>query len=137
MTKKSENIQYPTDAEIYIDCTGDVVKGDIIKFTEGVFVGNYRNSVYTGDRTITAEVTNDSYGADKQQHTFSLLIIRSEGEDPLQPGQKTRRKGRNVYRNGTERAKWKDESQRREAADEKHGRGDAARAVRRNRNNFY
>lgn len=88
MTKKPENIQYPDDADINIDCTGDVVKGDIIKFTEGVFVGNYRNSVYTGDRTITAVVTNDSYGPDKQQHTFSLLIIRSEGEDALQPQKK-------------------------------------------------
>jgi hypothetical protein len=116
--------------EITIDCTGDVVSGDIISFTESVFGGSHRKPIYLGDRGIIAEVLRDSYGADKQQHTFTLRVISSEGVDPLAAGTETRRKGRNVYKNGTKRARWNDEAARKTAADEKHRRGDAARAVR-------
>jgi len=117
-----------------IDCTGDVVTGDQIEFTEAVFGGSHRRPKFMGDRTVRALVVKDSYGADKQQHTFSLEIIDSEGRDALTPGQKTRRKGRNVYRNGTMRKAWTNEALRGEAADEKHRRGDANRAIRDDRN---
>ena len=114
----------------WTDCTGDVVTGDTIEFTEGVFGGSYRKPTYIGDRTIIARVTGDSYGHDKQQHTFSLVIISATGCEPLTPGTKTRRKGRNVYRNGTMRLVWDDETTRPAVADEKHTRGHAARTQR-------
>ena len=121
----------PDDGTQWRDATGDVVAGDVIRFREAVFKGSFRSPKFVGERTITARVEKESYGADKQQHTFSLRVISSDGIDPLKAGERTRRKGRNIYRNGTERLVWRDEEARRAVADEKHRRGDAARQVRR------
>ena len=120
----------PATADFPVDATGDVVVGDTIRFQEGVFGGSFRKPTFVGNRTIEAEVVRDSYGADKQQHTFTLRVLRSEGAEPLAPGTTTRRKGRNVYRNGTQRQRWADETAREGARTEKHGRGDAARTAR-------
>lgn len=114
----------------WITATGDVVTGDTIKFSEAVFGGSFRRPSYLGDREIVAIVVKDSYGASKQQHTFSMVVKKSSGEQPLKKGQKIRRKGRNVYKNGTLRLAWKNEADRSDVADEKHNRGDAARSVR-------
>ena len=113
-----------------ISCTGDVVAGDQIKFTEGVFDGSYRKPKFVGPRTIEALVLRDSYGREKQQHTFTLKVLASAGTNPLTVGKTVRRKGRNVYRNGTMRRAWKNESDRAAARAEKHERGDAARVDR-------
>lgn len=114
----------------WIDCTGDVVTGDTIKFTEAVFGGSYRKPKYLGTREVVAAVVSDSYGSTKQQHTFTIEIIDSSGLDPLSAGTKTTRKGRNIYRNGTLRMEWANEANRNQEAVDKHARGDAARATR-------
>ena len=116
-----------------LNATGDVVVGDRITFTEGVFGGSHRNPNYLGDREIVAEVIRDSYGASKQQHTFTLRVISSAGFDPVKVGKEIRRKGRNVYRNGVLRETWTDESERDAVRNEKHSRGDAARFARNER----
>lgn len=120
-----------------IPCTGDVVAGDVIEFTEAVFAGSFRKPRYVGERTIQAEVLRDSYGAEKQQHTFTLKVLASAGAEPLTAGTVTTRKGRNVYRNGTRRAPWPVEADRRAALDEKHSRGDLARADRAERKGAF
>jgi|JI10StandDraft_1071094.scaffolds.fasta_scaffold191416_4 hypothetical protein len=117
-----------------IDCTGDVVVGDTIRFREAIFDGPFhrtrsRNQKPDGHRTIIAKVVADSYGQGKQQHTFTLDVIDCETDHEAILG-KTLRKGRNIYRNGCVRLPWPDESERRKAADEKHERGDAARRER-------
>ena len=117
----------------WIDATGDVVAGDTIRFTEAVFGGAFRNSTFLGEREITATVLKDSYGAAKQQHTFTLRILASAGCQPLAGGAQTTRKGRNVYRRGVRRLEWTDEAARAAAAEEKHSRGDSARAERAHR----
>tara|TARA_Y100000034_G_C6700271_1_gene308781 strand:- start:101 stop:652 length:552 start_codon:yes stop_codon:yes gene_type:complete len=109
---------------------GDVVTGDTIRFTESVWGGSYRKPRHLGSRTVEAEVLNDSYGVDKQQHTFTLRVISSTGLDALEAGKTIRRKGRNIYRGEPERLQWSDESERQLAAAEKHQRGDIARAAR-------
>jgi len=119
--------------EFTINCTGDVCTGDHIRFTEAVFAGSYRKPKFKGERVVEALVVRDSYGEAKQQHTFTLEVLASEGYEPLQVGATIRRKGRNVYRNGTKRKPWADESQRGEALAEKHQRGDNARAAREHR----
>lgn len=113
-----------------LDCTGNVVAGDVIRFTEGVFSGSYRKPRFLGERTIEAKIIRDSYGGGRQQHTFTLRVIRSEGYDLLPAGQVIRRKGRNVYRNDCWRQSWADEAARAAACTEKHERGDAARTER-------
>lgn len=112
------------------DCTGDVCRGDVILFTEAVFGGSYRKPRFLGERRIVARVIGDSYGAQRQQHTFTLEVLASEGTAPLEAGIRTTRKGRNVYRHDCRRMQWADEAARRVALDEKHARGDAARAER-------
>jgi hypothetical protein len=109
---------------------GDVVTGDTIRFTESVFGGSYRKPRYLGSRAIRAQVVRDSYGAAKQQHTFTLRVIRSTGFDALETGKMIRRKARNVYRGEPDRLRWVDEPERDLVAAEKHERGDVARATR-------
>jgi hypothetical protein len=117
-----------------IDATGDVVTGDVITFTEAVWprYSPWRRSrrAPLGDRTITGKVLKDSYGDLKQQHTFTIEVIDSEGFEALAPGERILRKGRNVYRHGVTREPWADEAQREVAREEKHARGSAAREAR-------
>jgi len=110
--------------------TNSVVVGDTIRFTEGVFCGSYRRPKFIGERTITATILRDSYGDEKQQHTFTIKVIDSGGTDALARGKTTRRKGRNVYRNGVTRLEWADENARQAIESEKHGRGAHARKAR-------
>lgn len=114
----------------WIDCTGDACACDVIKFIEFVWGGSFRKPKKLGERLIIAKILKDSYGAEKQQHTFTIEIIHSEGYDPLSPGKKTTRKGRNIYRNGTYRKPWENESERQKTLNEKHQRGSFARAER-------
>jgi|TARA_Y100000310_G_C20642164_1_gene794596 hypothetical protein len=117
----------------YSICTGDVCVGDEIIFTETVFAGSHRKPRYAGERTIEAIVVRDSYGAAKQQHTFSLDVVASSGYQPIPAGKAIRRKGRNVYRNGCCRKPWADSTARRASLDDKHDRGAAARNARETR----
>jgi hypothetical protein len=122
--------QKKADKSATISATGDVVVGDNVTFDEAVFAGSYRKPKFVGTRSISATVVKDSYGAGKQQHTFTLVITGSTGTDPLEVGEKILRKARNVYRNGVSRQLWDDETSRLAVQVEKHERGGAAREVR-------
>lgn len=115
---------YAGDGIYTVRCTGDAVVGDEVRFERATFTGSFRNAKFAGFETVTGKIVKDSYGKDKQQHTFTLL---------LDNGSELRIKGRNLYANGTYRKLWADESQRRAAAEEKHARGDSARAIRASR----
>lgn len=116
-----ENSTYTGDAEHTINCTGDAVVGDQVRFERATFSGSFRNAKFAGFEMVCGKIVRDSYGRDKQQHTFTLA---------LDGGGKLRIKGRNLYANGLFRKPWADESLRHAVADEKHGRGDQARAAR-------
>ena len=124
----------PTDVYT-IDCTGDVVVGDRVRFDEAVFGGSHRRPRFRGLRTVEAEIIGDSYGEQMQQHTFSIFVLASSGFDALRPSERIRRKGRNVYRRGVWRAAWADEDARLKVAEGKHARGEFARAAREIRRN--
>ena len=106
--------------EYSFDVTGDACRGDQIAFARAVFSGSLWHPRFAGYEVVEATIIRDSYGAKKQQHTFSLL---------LKDGRVVRRKARNVYRVIT-MAKPRDLAEREEALREKHARGDAARAAR-------
>ncbi len=110
-----------------INCTGDCCVGDIVQFERGVFGGSYRKPEFLYNEEITAEIIKDSYGQAKQQHTFTILILATNGR---KESQQTTIKGRNLYRNGTKRIAWNDESLRQSKIEEKHERGDQARQDR-------
>lgn len=112
-----------------IDCKGDVCIGDCIVFEEDVFEGDYPDTIFKGKRLVYGIVLKDSYGKAKQQHTFTILVLKSEGvdADKLEVSSKIRRKGRNVYKNITKRIYWFDEGIRMLVLDDKHQRGNEAR----------
>lgn len=109
----------------------DVVTGDIVEFQQDVFGGSFKRPTYLGQRTVHGEVIKDSYGAEKQQHTFTIRPINVEGinADEILKKQSFRIKGRNLYKNGVMR-ELVDEKARDLVADEKHVRGSAAREQR-------
>jgi len=117
--------------------TLDIVRGDVVRWTEAVWPPDSWSSRKPprpiGTRTVVARVANESYGQKNQQHTFTLIVVASDGCEPLTPGQRIMRKGRNLYRGVVERLLWADEQQRQVVAQEKHQRGDAARRKRQQR----
>ena len=100
--------------------SGDACQGDEVCCLLGRFGGSYKKPKLEGFSLLQGVITKDSYGAEKQQHTFTLELL---------DGTKKRIKGRNLYRYGTF-AKPRSEAERSEALDEKHERGSSARACR-------
>ncbi|GMJ07981.1 hypothetical protein HRI_004467300 [Hibiscus trionum] len=123
---------YPVSS-FYINCTGDVCKGDVVLFTQKVykkFDKVTRHGRLLGKRTIAGRVVKESYGKAKQQHTFTVEVLWSKGTNKLPPLFPLLVKGRNLYRLRTYRQRWSDEAERRNVLAEKHKRGDAARLVK-------
>lgn len=110
----------PYKRDFSISATGDAVVGDHVKFERATFTGSFRNAKFAGNEIVQGKIIKDSYGADKQQHTFTLRTRSGV----------IRIKGRNLYANGVQRKQWANESLRKMAVDEKHSRGDAARTMR-------
>ncbi|XP_028764138.1 zinc finger CCCH domain-containing protein 62-like isoform X3 [Neltuma alba] len=66
---------YPRSSFI-IDCTGDVCKGDVVLFRQMVyekFDKVSKRGRHVGKRTVAGRVVKESYGATKQQHTFTVF----------------------------------------------------------------
>ena len=109
------------DNNYSINCTGDACVGDEVAFERATFSGSFRNAKFDGFELIKGTIIKDSYGKDKQQHTFTIKSVE---------GWEMRIKGRNLYANGTYRKRWVDEEKRGLVLDEKHKRGDKARSAR-------
>lgn len=119
MYKEAEQLGYTEDI------TGNATQGDEIAFVEPVFIGKYPNSKFSHFNMVYGKIINDSYGAKKQQYTFTI-----ETED----GDKIRKKGRNVYKYLT-LAKPRDEEERKTSLEDKYKRGEKARKAKRDRKN--
>jgi len=83
-----------------------------------------------GKRIVAGKVTKESYGREKQQHTFTIQVFWSNGAGKLPPLHLLLVKGRNLYRMMTFRQPWANEAERLKVLEEKHSRGDDARRVR-------
>ncbi|XP_074295388.1 uncharacterized protein LOC141623211 isoform X2 [Silene latifolia] len=133
--KDGAEILYPRSS-FNINCKGDVCRGDIVLFKQKVY-GSFekvtRNGKLLGKRTIAGRVVKESYGAAKQQHTFTVEVLWSKGVKKLPPLFPLLVKGRNLYRLETYRQPWKNERERRNVLAEKHRRGAAARFKREKR----
>ncbi|KAM7510363.1 hypothetical protein LguiB_009238 [Lonicera macranthoides] len=116
-----------------INCTGDVCKGDVVLFSQKVY-GKFDKVMRTGNplgkRTVAGRIVKESYGAAKQQHTFTVEVLWSKGLKKLPPLFPLLVKGRNLYKLKTYRQRWKNEAERSKVLDEKHKRGAAARLRR-------
>ncbi|KAG8474744.1 hypothetical protein CXB51_031708 [Gossypium anomalum] len=150
---------YPRSS-FFINCTGDVCKGDVVLFTQKVykkFNKMTRRGKLLGKRTIAGRVVKESYGKAKQQHTFTVEVLWSKGSKKLPPLFPLLVKGRNLYKLKTYRQasirleidnfshdglglfmlflfglhqRWSDEAERKHVLSEKHKRGNAARLVK-------
>ncbi|CAI0418969.1 unnamed protein product, partial [Linum tenue] len=126
--------KYPLSSFV-VNCKGDACMGDIVLFEQNVYdMYNVASRSATGPpcgkRTVAGKIVKESYGAAKQQHTFTVEVLWSKGEKPLPPLHPLLIKGRNLYRLKTLRQKWKDEEERTRVLMEKHSRGSLARSDR-------
>lgn len=113
----------PEHTDEWVDCLGDLVAGDYVRFKKAIFIGKYPKASFSHYETIEGLILKESYGAEKQQHTFTIL--KNDNTKMLI-------KGRNLYKE-CERLIWVDEDARDIARQEKHIRGEEARRKREER----
>ncbi|XP_054781637.1 zinc finger CCCH domain-containing protein 62-like [Prosopis cineraria] len=126
--------KYPPSSFVQ-NCKGDACTGDVVLFEQNVYetfsiASRSASGPPCGKRIVAGRIVKESYGAEKQQHTFTIEVLWSKGEKPLPPLYPLLIKGRNLYRLKTLRQRWDDEGARRKILTEKHSRGDVARANR-------
>ncbi|KAH6790055.1 SAP domain-containing protein [Perilla frutescens var. frutescens] len=126
--------KYPASSFV-LNCKGDSCKGDVVMFEQNVYeefsiISRSASGGPCGTRIVAGRILKESYGAAKQQHTFTIEVLWSKGEKPLPPLHPLLIKGRNLYRLNTMRQRWEDEGERRRILLEKHARGGAARSNR-------
>ncbi|XP_059299552.1 zinc finger CCCH domain-containing protein 62-like [Lycium ferocissimum] len=126
--------KYPPSSFV-LNCKGDACTGDVVTFEQNVYeMFNIASRSATGPpcgtRIVAGRIVKESYGAKKQQHTFTVEVLWSKGEKPLPPLHPLLIKGRNLYRLKTYRQKWDNEAERQKILSEKHARGFVARSNR-------
>ncbi|TKY64233.1 Zinc finger CCCH domain-containing protein 62 [Spatholobus suberectus] len=126
--------KYPPSSFV-LNCKGDACTGDVVLFEQNVYemfniASRSASGPSCGKRIVAGRIVKESYGAAKQQHTFTIEVLWSKGEKPLPPLYPLLIKGRNLYRLKTLRQKWEDEAKRQKMLMEKHSRGSLARADR-------
>ncbi|CAL5061595.1 unnamed protein product [Urochloa decumbens] len=114
-----------------INCKGDVCRGDAVLFKQKVYEkSGKRHAKCIGKRIVAGKVIKESYGREKQQHTFTIQVFWTKGPGKLPPLHLLLVKGRNLYRMMTFRQPWANEAERLKVLEEKHNRGDDARRIR-------
>ncbi|GJT59429.1 zinc finger CCCH domain-containing protein 62-like protein [Tanacetum coccineum] len=126
--------KYPASSFV-MNCKGDACTGDVVMFEQNVYeMFNIASRSATGPpcgkRVVAGRIVKESYGAAKQQHTFTIEVLWSKGVKSLPPLHPLLIKGRNLYRLKTTRQRWEDENERQIILSEKHDRGNEARSKR-------
>lgn len=71
-----------------------------LEITKQYFSGSYRNSKFDGESILNVMIIKHSYGALKNQHTFTckvMDVISNGSAQTHEVGDKFRIKGRNLY----------------------------------------
>lgn len=126
--------KYPVSSFV-LNCKGDACTGDVVMFEQNVYemfniASRSASGPPCGTRIVAGRIVKESYGAAKQQHTFTIEVLWSKGEKPLPPLHPLLIKGRNLYRLKTLRQRWGDEGERQKVLMDKHSRGGVARSDR-------
>ncbi|XVF86946.1 hypothetical protein PTKIN_Ptkin18bG0081300 [Pterospermum kingtungense] len=126
--------KYPLSSFV-LNCKGDACTGDVVMFEQNVYemfniASRSACGPPCGTRIVVGRIVKESYGAAKQQHTFTIEVLWSKGDKPLPPLRPLLIKGRNLYRLKTLRQRWDDEGERQKVLMEKHSRGSLARSDR-------
>ena len=93
-----------------IACKDDIIKGDIIRFTEDVYNGRVKPPRRIGKRTVSAEVK--SLRASGQNTMLLMRVIECGGVWELEPDSEIRRTLKNIARQDVMRVAWTDEASR-------------------------
>nr|GMD58659.1 zinc finger CCCH domain-containing protein 62 [Ipomoea batatas] len=80
-----------------------------------------------GKRTVAGRIVKESFSAAKQQHTFTVEVLWSQGVKKFPPLFPLLVKGRNLYKLKTLRQRWQNEKERLGVLAEKHRRGTTAK----------
>ncbi|XP_021828463.1 zinc finger CCCH domain-containing protein 62-like isoform X2 [Prunus avium] len=126
--------KYPASSFV-LNCKGDACTSDVVMFEQNVYeifdiASRSGRGPPCGTRIVAGRIVKESYGAAKQQHTFTIEVLWSKGEKPLPPLHPLLIKGRNLYRLKTLRQRWEDEGERQKVLMEKHSRGSLARTAK-------
>lgn len=115
-------------ASTMIDCRGEIVAGDTIRFVEAIFERfGYGGMEVAGKRAVTALVTKANTSA-RGTRTLTLRVSESSGHEALTIGDTVRRQSAKLDQGKVTRDVWADEGSRAELA--AAARGDAAGAMR-------
>ncbi|PWA96675.1 SAP domain-containing protein [Artemisia annua] len=95
-------LKYPTSSFV-MNCKGDACTGDVVMFEQNVYemfsvASRSATGPPCGKRVIAGRIVKESYGAAKQQHTFTIEVLWSKGAKSLPPLHPLLIKGRNLYR---------------------------------------
>ncbi|XP_031499798.1 zinc finger CCCH domain-containing protein 62 [Nymphaea colorata] len=125
---------YPKSSFV-LNCKGDACTGDVVMFEQNVYdmfsiVSRSATAPPCGTRLVAGRIVKESYGVAKQQHTFTIEVLWSEGVKPLPALHPLLIKGRNLYKLKTMRQRWPNEMERSSVIQEKHLRGSRARFSR-------
>ena len=77
----------------------NLVQGTIFEAQLPVFTGSYKNAKFSHNVSVKMQVIKESYGAERGQHTFTLLCLESSHPEDFAVGKTYRKKGRNLYPN--------------------------------------
>ncbi|OMO66035.1 hypothetical protein COLO4_30808 [Corchorus olitorius] len=94
--------KYPPSSFV-LNCKGDACTGDVVMFEQNVYemfniASRSASGPPCGTRIVAGRIVKESYGAAKQQHTFTIEVLWSKGEKPLPPLHPLLIKGRNLYK---------------------------------------
>ena len=84
-----------------VEITGEACAGDIVWFAQDDFGGSYWRPKFLGTKLVRAIILRDSYGSKKQQHTFTLALMKSATSKTYIKGSEFRIKGPNLYKHFT------------------------------------
>lgn len=76
----------------------NLVRGDLVTWTEGVFEGSFCSPKYVGDRTVAGVIEKSCYGSETTAHWLTIRVESSEGVQPVAVGKALRRKAGTVYK---------------------------------------
>ncbi|XP_076881866.1 zinc finger CCCH domain-containing protein 62-like [Bidens hawaiensis] len=93
-------IKYPASSFV-MNCKGDACTGDVVMFEQNVYemfsiASRSATGPPCGQRIVAGRIVKESYGAAKQQHTFTIEVLWSTGTKPLPPLHPLLIKGRNL-----------------------------------------
>lgn len=93
------------DSTYAIECAGEVIVGDEIAFSRGVFTGAYPACVFIGYETVRGTVISCGSAVLAGNRLYTMRTLS---------GARTRIAAHNIYKHGVWRKPWDDEAVRRQ-----------------------